>query len=134
MKKILVPLIMGAAMAAPNISAQTVINLDFRQNPLFEISTDNVTAALPGDGTSLKLGADLTIKGGSGTYRGLAGVAVLAVGSNDGFIHTRHPCQHILFRQRGTRHLPDADRDGRQDRHNPENQIKLTPCNRSKSI
>ena len=68
MKKFLVPLIMGAAMAAPNIGAQTVINLDFRQNPLFEISTDNVTAALPGDGTSLTLGADLTIKGGSGTY------------------------------------------------------------------
>lgn len=69
MNKLLATLAIIAAACAPQLSAQTIINLDFRQNPLFEISTDNVTAALPGDGTPITLGADLTVKGGSGSYK-----------------------------------------------------------------
>lgn len=58
----------AAALCSPETAAQTVINLHFTQNPLFEVSTNSVAAALPGDGTPLTLGGDLTIAGGSGTY------------------------------------------------------------------
>ena len=68
MKNFLAPLMIIALAIAPRLCAQTIINLDFKQNPLFEVSTNNVNAALPGDGTTLTLGADLTVAGGSGTY------------------------------------------------------------------
>ena len=57
-----------AIAIAPRLCAQTIINLDFKQNPIFEVSTNNVDTALPDDGTPLTLGADLTVAGGSGVY------------------------------------------------------------------
>lgn len=68
MKKTFTSLLTVLAAIATSAQAQTVINLGLEQNPLFEVSTNNVTAALPSDGTTLTLGADLTVKGGSGTY------------------------------------------------------------------
>ncbi len=45
---------------------QTTINMEFTQNPLFTVSTNDVTAVV--DGTPLELGADIVIEGGSGNY------------------------------------------------------------------
>lgn len=61
-------LTVASAFLSPGAVAQTVIDLRFAQNPLFEVSTNSVAAALPGDGTPLTLGGDLTVAGGSGTY------------------------------------------------------------------
>lgn len=47
-------------------NAQTVIDMTFVQNPLFEVSTNDVTASL--DNGPLTLGADVVITGGSGSY------------------------------------------------------------------
>lgn len=54
------------ALASFMAHAQTVIDMTFVQNPLFEVSTNDVTASL--DQGSLSLGADVVITGGSGTY------------------------------------------------------------------
>lgn len=48
--------------------SQSVVEIRLPQNPLFEVSTNSVNAAIP-DGTgSLTLGGDIVVKGGSGTY------------------------------------------------------------------
>lgn len=58
----------AAAVCVPGVTAQTVVNLHFTQNPLFEVSTHEVTAAIPDGASTLTLGADLAVAGGSGTY------------------------------------------------------------------
>ncbi len=68
MNKFLSSMMVMAIAIAPRLCAQTIINLDFKQNPIFEVSTNNVDTALPDDGTPLTLGADLTVAGGSGVY------------------------------------------------------------------
>lgn len=54
------------ALASFMANAQTVIDMTFVQNPLFEVSTNDVTASL--DHGPICLGADVVITGGSGTY------------------------------------------------------------------
>ena len=49
-------------------SAQSIVEIPFEQNPLFEVITENVNITYPEDGDNIELGADLIIKGGSGTY------------------------------------------------------------------
>lgn len=61
-------LTIASTFLSQKADAQTVIDLRFTQNPLFEVSTNSVATALPGDGTPLTLGGDLTVAGGSGTY------------------------------------------------------------------
>lgn len=46
--------------------AQSVVNMSVKQNPLFSVSTNDVSAVL--DGQPLTLGADVVITGGSGVY------------------------------------------------------------------
>ncbi len=68
MKTFLVLTVLASLFPAVLADAQSVISLNFKQNPLFEVSTGNVDLALPDDGSSLTLGADLTVSGGSGRY------------------------------------------------------------------
>lgn len=68
MKRFILPLIITMAFASLQAGAQSIINLGFTQNPLFEVFTSGVTAVLPADDSTITLGADLTVKGGSGTY------------------------------------------------------------------
>lgn len=67
-KNIIAATLLAAAASGCPAGAQTVVNLHFTQNPLFEVSTHEVTAAIPDDSTGLTLGGDLVISGGSGTY------------------------------------------------------------------
>ena len=55
-----------AVTAVCACNAQSVVNMNIRQNPLFEVSTNNVNVV--SDGTGITLGGDLVIKGGSGNY------------------------------------------------------------------
>lgn len=47
--------------------SQAWVDINVHQNPLFEVSTNSVNAALP-EGAELKVGGDIVVKGGSGTY------------------------------------------------------------------
>ncbi len=49
-----------------SVKGQTIISMAFEQNPLFTVSTNDVSATY--DGTPLVLGADIVIAGGSGNY------------------------------------------------------------------
>lgn len=49
-------------------AAQSVVKMPVSQNPLFEVSADNVAVAVPDGSDRVTLGADLVIAGGSGTY------------------------------------------------------------------
>lgn len=49
-----------------SVQAQSVIDMSFEQNPLFTLSTYDVTAAIID--VPLKLGGDVVVAGGSGTY------------------------------------------------------------------
>lgn len=53
--------------AAGVCSAQSVVRMPVEQNPLFEVSANHVNVSASGD-NGITLGADLVIKGGSGTY------------------------------------------------------------------
>lgn len=64
LKKFLLLILTTISLSA---GAQTIVDLQFKQNPLFSVSTNKVNAALS-DFNSLTLGADLTISGGSGSY------------------------------------------------------------------
>lgn len=48
-------------------SAQSVVRMPVSQNPLFEVSTNEVNVS-SGDGSDITLGGNLVIKGGSGSY------------------------------------------------------------------
>ena len=48
--------------------SQSVVEMHLPQNPLFEVSTNTVNAGMPEGSASMTIGADLVIKGGSGTY------------------------------------------------------------------
>lgn len=47
---------------------QSIVSMPVVQNPLFQVSTNEVHATFPDDLSSLTLGANLVITGGSGTY------------------------------------------------------------------
>lgn len=51
---------------AQQCKAQSVVNMNVKQNPLFSVSTNDVSAVL--EGQPLTLGADVVITGGSGVY------------------------------------------------------------------
>ncbi len=85
-----------SALCSPRAAAQTVIDLGFKQNPLFEVSTNSVAAALPGDGTPLTLGGDLTIAGGSGTYTYLWTDATGAKIGDDATLSVSAPGTYLL--------------------------------------
>lgn len=65
MKKFITATLILAA-AACGCVAQTVVKIEVTQNPLFEVSTNNVAVTVPATGATI--GGDLVIKGGSGTY------------------------------------------------------------------
>lgn len=48
--------------------AQSIVEINVDQNPVFEVSTNVVNATFPEDGGTMTLGADLVITGGSGNY------------------------------------------------------------------
>ena len=64
MKRLLVITLLLAATL--KVASQSVVNMHVRQNPLFGVSTHEVTAVI--DGTPLTLGADIVVTGGSGNY------------------------------------------------------------------
>lgn len=49
-----------------SLSAQSVVNMNLVQNPVFSVSTNEVSATI--DSSPLTLGADVVITGGSGVY------------------------------------------------------------------
>lgn len=63
-KKLITLLIAAAPLWA---GAQTIVDMQFKQNPLFKVSTNQVNTAMTDAGT-LTLGGDLTVAGGSGVY------------------------------------------------------------------
>ncbi|MDE6306365.1 MAG: hypothetical protein K2L90_07225 [Muribaculaceae bacterium] len=48
--------------------AQSVVKIPVAQNPLFEVSANNVAVSVPDGGAGATLGGDLVISGGSGHY------------------------------------------------------------------
>lgn len=46
--------------------AQSVVNMNFKQNPVFGVSTNDVSAVL--DGQPITIGGDIVVTGGSGVY------------------------------------------------------------------
>lgn len=48
--------------------AQSVVNIDLQQNPVFEVSTNDVHLAVESTENGITLGGDLVVKGGSGSY------------------------------------------------------------------
>lgn len=58
------------ALAASGIACfgQSIVSMPVVQNPLFQVSTNEVNATFPEASSSLTLGGDLIITGGSGTY------------------------------------------------------------------
>ncbi|MDE6078163.1 MAG: T9SS type A sorting domain-containing protein [Muribaculaceae bacterium] len=67
MKKYLLS-ILTLALSWTAASSQSIVSIPVNQNPLFEVFTNNLEMAYPDDMTDLILGADIVIKGGSGTY------------------------------------------------------------------
>ena len=67
MKKYITAALLTAA-AACGCAAQSVVKIDVVQNPLFEVSTHSVSLPFPDGTTSLTIGGDLVVKGGSGNY------------------------------------------------------------------
>lgn len=58
--------LLSLAFFSLSASAQSVVDMSFEQNPLFTLSTYDVTAAIVD--VPLTLGGDLVVAGGSGTY------------------------------------------------------------------
>lgn len=58
------------ALAATGFACfgQAIVSMPVVQNPLFGVSTNEVNATYPENSSSLTLGGDLVITGGSGTY------------------------------------------------------------------
>lgn len=48
--------------------AQSVVNIDLHQNPVFEVSTNDVHLAVESTENGITLGGDLIVRGGSGSY------------------------------------------------------------------
>ena len=67
MNKSIVATIMFAA-ASCLCSAQSVVKIPVAQNPLFEVSTNNVAVSIPDGDSGATLGGDLVVTGGSGHY------------------------------------------------------------------
>lgn len=67
MKKFLTTALLIAASVC-GCAAQAVVKMPLSQNPLFEVSTNNVTVALPDGTSSATIGGDIVVKGGSGNY------------------------------------------------------------------
>lgn len=65
MKKKLLSLLL-LVMGAMGVNAQSVVNLNLKQNPIFGVSTNEVSAVI--EGTGINIGADVVITGGSGHY------------------------------------------------------------------
>lgn len=65
MKKFLT-LIVTLLLTIGSAHAQAIVNMNLKQNPVFGVSTNDVSATM--DGQPLTLGADVVITGGSGTY------------------------------------------------------------------
>ena len=69
MKKfVLSSVIIGATVLSMSSQSIVELNLAKNQNPIFEISTNEVSLAFPGNEDFLVIGADIVIKGGSGEY------------------------------------------------------------------
>lgn len=67
MKKLLAAAIL-LTTAGLSSSAQSVVKIPVVQNPLFEVSTNQVALAFPDGAESVELGGDLVVIGGSGRY------------------------------------------------------------------
>lgn len=67
MNKSIVATIMFAA-ASCLCPAQSVVKIPVAQNPLFEVSTNNVAVSIPDGDSGATLGGDLVVTGGSGNY------------------------------------------------------------------
>ncbi len=65
LKKITLFLLLLAVFAVES-QAQSIVNLNLKQNPLFSVSTNEVVAVM--EGKEIVLGADIVISGGSGNY------------------------------------------------------------------
>lgn len=78
------------------INAQTIVKMPVTQNPLFEVFTENLTAIFPEEGGEMELGADLVIKGGSGTYSYLWTDASGEILSHEGTLTVTTPGRYLL--------------------------------------
>lgn len=75
------------------LSSQTRVDIKFKQNPVFGVSTNDVNATFAG--TALTIGADVVITGGSGvyTYRWYQGEKVIGT---DGTLSVEAPGDYFL--------------------------------------